>query len=1008
MEYRNSLAALLLVVSGIAYQVAPSTSEPKAAAAPEASSAAVLGCKGWETVGDFVEDRHVEFMIATLADPVDTHLSIFFDRGIESIIGAAGNAGYSFDGYWLPWQENPFTKPSTPDVLKVQERSNTDRESHPGVLLFRGPSGKDDLAVFLVGESPTGGIDTDQMKAAVQYIWRGTSDCDEDPQKAMVARRIRIAGPTFSGSLASLAEVIQDTGLPQLFEVVSGSTTSTGAIEQFRKTVPGFEATVQDDVSAMQAFLDRVGSDKVAVLSEGDTAFGAGFKGNKKVYNFPFPRDIARLRNAYDEDFLASPVPDVRRSPEQQTGVTLSLRDASEGDSVPSFSREQTPVSLDVVLQNLATSLRREEIQYAGIVATDPLDIFFLGRFLSANAPNIRLFQIDADLLFVREPESLPLVGMLSVTSYPLFAMNQQWTSDSKDRLIFASRYSQGIYNATLSLLGAKDKMKESGSPWGGAPKPPLWLTAVGRNGYWPIALLSTEGTETKVPEVDEPSHLFVLCIFVLLVVGVVTAKTNWEHKATGEQAPFMLVFGLSLAAMTLCLAGPLWKLDGTSPYLLLCAAALLPTLLFSVQLTWRARRPALVWPWVGFAAFCVVGMLLLVPVSSHEDYFFALRGLTTSSGLSPLPPLIALLAAYALWAQIHWQRLILITERREDLPTLAPPITAARQQVDAVFEATWIPWSRWAAPVLIGGVLLISWPHLHTLEAVPYEVLFNAGLAGLFCLMVLTGCQFWSAWVALERLLDQLELHPIRTALSHLPSDRSLSPIWQGNVRKRSHVLLARSVDCLRAFGKESTEFGELEAAVNNVAATVAEGRTESLQQVHAMEVANRIANQLVVEMQASGWEKGMSETVPPPEPGHPPEATTLAAEFIALRVLAYIRYVMLHLRTLLSFMTVGFLVLTVSLSSYPFQSPQIIAALTLALFGALAALVVWFFARMDANAVLLRIRSGGEGKPDRSLWIQLAETGALPVLAVVASSVPRAGQFLFSWLGPVLDHLR
>jgi len=52
------------------------------------------------------------FVIATVPDPVSTHLPLLFDRTIEVIQQAAQDDGYSYDSSWFPWndssKENPF------------------------------------------------------------------------------------------------------------------------------------------------------------------------------------------------------------------------------------------------------------------------------------------------------------------------------------------------------------------------------------------------------------------------------------------------------------------------------------------------------------------------------------------------------------------------------------------------------------------------------------------------------------------------------------------------------------------------------------------------------------------------------------------------------------------------------------------------------------------------------------------------------------------------------------
>jgi len=84
-------------------------------------------------------------------------------------------------------------------------------------------------------------------------------------------------------------------------------------------------------------------------------------------------------------------------------------------------------------------------------------------------------------------------------------------------------------------------------------------------------------------------------------------------------------------------------------------------------------------------------------------------------------------------------------------------------------------------------------------------------------------------------------------------------------------------------------------------------------------------------------------------------------------------------------------------------------IATLTLALFAVIGATIVWVFHHMDKNQTLRRITESDEGraKGDWSYWMKLAQAGVVPLVALIASTIPGAGKFLFSWLGPVLDKL-
>jgi hypothetical protein len=311
-------------------------------------------------------------------------------------------------------------------------------------------------------------------------------------------------------------------------------------------------------------------------------------------------------------------------------------------------------------------------------------------------------------------------------------------------------------------------------------------------------------------------------------------------------------------------------------------------------------------------------------------------------------------------------------------------------------------------------AVLIVGRPHLRSFEHWTFDWLYIGVLAALFGLLVLTGAQFVVVWIRLERLLELMELHPVRFALSDLPPDRTWSPIWQSNVRRRSHVLLSRSVDCLRMLAGCEPDLlpvlSRLTASAMAVTRRVSRGERESAEQIAAMKLSVEIANNLAHALEYSFWQKGSSESITITARADGPADdrwAKLAAEFVALRVLAYIRYVMLHLRNLLGFLTTGFILGVISLSSYPFQSPRMIGALQLAVFAALAGVVGWVFLRMNGNGLLRRVTTGPGEKRDFSFWIRIVETGALPVLAIIASNVQGAGQFLFSWLGPLLDRL-
>src|SRR5947207_201438 len=108
------------------------------------------------------------FLIALVPDPLHTHLSLLFDRTLRSIqMGIQADGTYSFDRAVLPWKHTARKDNETPVEHDAEELERKQRESYPGLLMFRGPS---PLFVFVVGEKPTSGINNLQFQNAIQII----------------------------------------------------------------------------------------------------------------------------------------------------------------------------------------------------------------------------------------------------------------------------------------------------------------------------------------------------------------------------------------------------------------------------------------------------------------------------------------------------------------------------------------------------------------------------------------------------------------------------------------------------------------------------------------------------------------------------------------------------------------------------------------------------------------------------------------------------------------------
>ncbi len=477
----------------------------------------------------------LEFLLASVPDPIHTHLLLYFDRSIESLQWAIGDAGYSFETYWLPWSAYPEKQLLTLADRRQRQLELDPQSAHPGVLIFgRHPldlaaaaAGPDPLLiVFLVAETPTGGVRTPALMSALAAVGQASQAAGQPVPE------IRFVGPDFSGSLRPLAALAQDLLRrdPLLrLRFVSGFVTSREAASSFQGSLAAFQdrasfaVTLENDDRASRLFRRYVQSKlawflepKVALLSEDETLYGAAAPAiqaeddDHRWLLIRYPRQIARLRNAAAESAAGE------SSEPSNSSVQFTLKDAaeedgerSEKDSPSVFSRLQSPASQQAALLEIASVVRSEHVDYAGVLSTDVLDELFLSRFLRDACSATRVFTLDADLLFTTETQDHSLAGLLAVTNYPLISRNQHWTGASLKngvprRVVFSSRYAEATYNAARILLqrdvtpwnfnARGDYLLEYSMPLRPPENhPPLWLTVLGRDAYWPVALLDAE-----------------------------------------------------------------------------------------------------------------------------------------------------------------------------------------------------------------------------------------------------------------------------------------------------------------------------------------------------------------------------------------------------------------------------------------------------------------------------------------------------------------------------------
>lgn len=517
------------------------------------------------------------FVIATVPDPLTTHLRLEFDRAVEGIEQAASDEEYFFRRYWVPWPVEPNREFQDFESQEHEKEARKQRVRFPGYLVFEHKSTNNTLVVFLVGERPTDGVNREQFCRAKKYI-EDLTESKENP--------LYILGTTFSGSLPSLARSL----VSAKFEAISGTVTHEPSIEEFEdKTCQRLTTLLHDTTTAQNAFIPYVRENwcrprencQIAMLSETETTFGSlsqqrlrspaqiefcsqlptedcrAAEVSENTKYLRYPREIAHMRNAYQEYPELSGAAEANATTRRSLPLVLEDKQIT-GDSIPDFAL-QTPVSQETILTQIAASLRNGHIRFAGIVGTDVLDVLFITRFLRSACPEIRLFLLSPDLLLIHASDALPFQGMLAITTYPLFSGNapfkEQVTKSGEPDEIFPDFYQQGFHNALRLLLNRAANKKDRELILPGLDrlktanvKPVLWLTSVGHDTYVPIAAIDTEWQSAKnfpvisssepvleQKEIQGPPRLWYVIFSLLTFCIAILGLAFWEASNTSD-----------------------------------------------------------------------------------------------------------------------------------------------------------------------------------------------------------------------------------------------------------------------------------------------------------------------------------------------------------------------------------------------------------------------------------------------------------------------------------------
>ncbi len=702
----------------------------------------------------------VEFLIATVPDPRDSSLAHLFDENLAAIERAMEAADYVLDRFELPWLEKGQEQQKQTDegsvvvkqaptgivVSEIKEQKKDSKNARvlpvhqrePGVILFRNTNDPARLfVVFLVGETPTAGVHKAALKNALN---QAVTLCKEKIASDNCKYIFRLLAPTFSGSKDSILNAFSSwhrtTNRPSLMIISGGAT----AIDQdsFEEELEGidiigsFHSTLITDKQALEAFVKFLGANnislsQVAILTEGNTAFGFKVREQEKmILSLTYPLHISQLRTAAEKAKAAGTDVSFEAPQTRPRDLRLSLEEGSSpNDVITNLSPFET-FSTELVLSNLLATISREGIHYVGLFSTDIRDQIFLARTIRKRAPNTVLFVFGADLLYLHSDVNMDFEGMLLVSTYPLFSMNQVWTRPSEgrtSRLQFPNHFSQGVYNAIVELIGRANKRLEYGMPFSPqAQGPALWLSAVGKNDLWPIRVLNDRIDSSDNADVSNVADVLAIyskpLVFVLVLLNLLSIVASlslisdfcpsrlsnrkvikWVHKklrwwlkllgdAVFSEHRFQrraYLFAFSVSVLLFCFvsvsiflrfvrfsASPelLWILLLVLASLAFVLASLSTVLIGSGVLSaFRSDRFSSILSLLAFVLFpsFIFGLAVLYAIyvqnSLNYPLFYHLRTVNIESGLSPLLPLFFVGGGAILWTVCSLRRLRMLEE---------------------------------------------------------------------------------------------------------------------------------------------------------------------------------------------------------------------------------------------------------------------------------------------------------------------------------------------------------
>ena len=426
-------------------------------------------------------------------------------------------------------------------------------------------------------------------------------------------------------------------------------------------------------------------------------------------------------------------------------------------------------------LYGLVNSLRTHAIRFVILRSTNSLDYLFLTRFLHRANPEVFIITMGSDMLFTREIDSTEFRGVMALTTFPLLPRGQDWTQQiailpQHAHRVFGSDIMEGVYLASRFLTTddqsggnpacgnnllsktrsdlphcidrTKRDIPDYAQPfWDRDPNhgaPATWLSVIGREGYWPLAILKTPYVQlhsqalnlapvTMAAEADnledqKKPGIFTLssswkfaCFLGILAFSVhfLACRSGWKHPNLGVFVQFtpsssnrqLILMALgwgTVSSLLLLLFLPSarlfhWLRPSDQVWVYVCGAfAMAGCVAFVADFGfWRARRRKniaagirrlrkriafLIGVALAMVMIAAAGAFFILKFADPNGALIAYRSVHVTSGISPVVSLLLILAGFYWWFWQSLSGLALLGPGRPILPRRASiPATLSR-----------------------------------------------------------------------------------------------------------------------------------------------------------------------------------------------------------------------------------------------------------------------------------------------------------------------------------------